>query len=322
MKSTVITSIIVALCLLIIPFTGLRSGQTVKEAAAGIRFPYSDEAGGFTEDSREVSFRVKTDDGIIELAAEDYLFGVVSAEMSALSPKEALKAQCVAAYSFALYRKASRKEAEYDLTDSYKTDQSYLPVEKLKERWGENYDVYAGNIKAAISEVHGEYLSYGGEPALALYHSLSGGTTNSCKEVFGGDKPYLISVESECDRLSPDYKSVFSLSADELKTKLSSVCNVPAAENAFSEIKTSQTGLVLSLDCGGNTVSGSKIAALLGLPSASFSAEYADGSYTFTCTGRGHGVGMSQYGAEYLAKGGASYKEILNHYYPGTTLKP
>ena len=322
MKSTVITSIIVALCLLIIPFSGLGSGQTAKETSAAAPYaPYfSDNGGVSTDEAGDVYFRIKTDEGITEMPADDYIFGVVAAEMSPLSPKEALKAQCVAAYSFALYRKSARQSEEYDLTDSYKTDQSYLSDEKLRERWGENYDSYAGNIRTALGEVGGEYLSCGGAPALALYHALSSGKTNACEQVFGSGKPYLVSVESECDKLSPDYKSVFSFSADELKAKLSSVCGTAGEGNIFSDVKTSDSGLVLSLNCGENTVSGGTVAALLELPSATFSIEYAENAYTFTCLGRGHGVGMSQYGAEYLAKGGSTYREILSHYYKGAEL--
>ncbi|MBR5922294.1 MAG: stage II sporulation protein D [Clostridia bacterium] len=322
MKSTVITSIIVAICLLIIPFFGFKSGQTATPTAAGApTVSYYAESVKEQTPRQSGSFRIKTEEKIVEIGADDYIFGVVAAEMSASAPAEALKAQCVAAYSFALYRQSVRANEEYDLTDSYKTDQSYLSEEKLRERWGEKYGEYASAVRAAVNAVSGEYLSYGGAPALALYHSLSSGRTNSCEEVFGGAKPYLIPVESECDRLSPDYKSVFSFSSDELKEKMSSVCKSDAKDNLFSDVKKSSSGLVLSLNCGGVTLSGSKTAALLTLPSAAFDVEYESGAYTFTCLGRGHGVGMSQYGAQYLAAGGSTYKEILAHYYPGCEIR-
>ena len=324
MKITAVISFIVALCLLIIPFCGMKkaNGGAVETLALTADVPYYET----DPDNKPVlgaarAFRIKTESGIEEIDVNEYVFGVVAAEMSASAPAEALKAQAVAAYSFALYRSAARKEQEYDLTDSFKTDQSFIKKEKLKEKWGENYDAYAEKINKAITEVKGEYLSYDGAVALALYHAVSPGRTNSCKEVFGGDKPYLVPVESECDKLSPDYKSVFSLSEDELKGKLSALAAASGEGNLFSDIKTGDSGLVLTLRYCGETFSGTKVAGLLGLSSAAFSIEYAGGAYTFTCIGRGHGVGMSQYGAKYLAEGGSTYREILLKYYPGTAIK-
>ena len=328
MKKAVITSFIVALCLLIIPLINIKKEKTddaSNTVAVSARAENSADSNSVeltdSKGADEIVFRVKTDSEIKNIPAKEYITGAVAAEMPVSYHIEALKAQCVAAYSFALYRQAARQNEEYDLTDSFKTDQSFLSADSLKEKWGNAYDEKIKIISTAVNDTFGEYLSFDSKPALTLYHALSSGETNSCADVFGGDLPYLVSVESEGDKLSPDYKSVFSFSTDDLTQKLSDI-NRPdgTSENLFRGINTAKSGCVLSLKYGGKEVSGSKVASLLSLPSATFTVAFSDGSYTFTCLGRGHGVGMSQYGANRMADGGSSYKEILAHYYPGTKI--
>ena len=324
MRKIIVTGFIVALCLLIIPLPLIKGGSKgvtsrAASAKAGESSAVIDTAAGVSES--EVVFRIKTENGIENIPADEYITGVVAAEMPASYGIEALKAQCVAAYSFALCRRAARKGEDYDLTDSYKTDQSYLSEAALKEKWGDTYEEKISKIKQAVSGVSGQYLSYGGEPALTLYHALSGGTTNACADVFGGARPYLISVKSEADKLSPDYKSVFSFNAQEIKQKLTEIEAAPDGENLFSSPEFTDSGYVKSIVYGNTEVSGSRVAALLGLSSGNFTVEYGGGAYTFTCFGHGHGVGMSQYGAGRLAAGGSGYAEILNFYYPGTEIK-
>lgn len=323
MRKIVITGFIVALCLLIIPLIGIKGEKkAVKTSAVSEKAEKeAPEAETYTENAYpDTVFRIKTDGGINEITATEYVTGVVAAEMPADFSVEALKAQCVAAYTFALYRKGEGRYDGYDLTDSYKTDQSYIDEEKRKEKWGEAYEEKQAKINAAVAAVNGEYLLFDGKPALTLYHALSGGVTNSCEDVFGAKIPYLVSVDSEGDRLSPDYKSVFSFSEDDLMTRLLPVSAATGGKNLFSEVKTAKSGLVLSLDYAGTKSTGGKIAELLGLPSAAFTVEQVDSGYMITCVGRGHGVGMSQYSAELMAKQGADYKEILYHFYPGTKL--
>ncbi len=319
MKKVLITGFIVALSLLIIPLSSIKNEKKTVETLAN--FTTDKKNVSTNAETKETTFKIKTESGIKELSAKEYLCGVLAAEMPADFGIEALKAQSVAAFSFALYRKGEKRYDGYDLTDSFKTDQSYISEETQKEKWGESYKERSEKISEAVSSTLGIYLSSDGKPALALYHSLSSGITNSCADVFGSEIPYLISVESESDKLCPDYKSVFSFSADELKSKLSGIQESPKGENLFYDFKTAKSGLVKSLNYGGKNCTGGQITSLLGLPSAAFTVEYVQGAYTFTCLGRGHGVGMSQYGASFLAKGGADYKEILSHYYPGAQLE-
>lgn len=323
MKKILVFGFIIAVCMLIIPITVTKKEKNaVKQtvAAAAQEAPKSAPASESGKKSAgQDAFRIKTGDKIVTLTAQQYVTGVVSAEMPPSFSTEALKAQSVAAYSFALYKRAASQNAEYDLTDSYKTDQSYLSEDVLREKWGDSYAEKAGIISKAVAAVAGEYLSFEGKPALTMYHALSSGATNSCADVFGGNIPYLVSVQSRSDLLSPDYKSVFSFAGDELCGKLSSVKQA-SGDNLLGGIKTAENGLVEEISFAGVKITGSKLSGLLGLPSPNFSVSYSDNAYTFTCLGRGHGVGMSQYGANQMALTGSTYKEILAHYYPGTEL--
>lgn len=325
MKKVAITGLIIALGLLIIPLFNIKIEKKTVKTLASAKEKVADETDNSEKsdipDDTGTVFLIKTSDKIESVPAAEYVAGVVAAEMPASFNIEALKAQCVAAYTFALYRKNEGRYKEYDLTDSYKTDQSYINDALRREKWGEAYEQNSAKISEAVKSVLGEYLSFDDKPALTLYHALSAGVTNSCADVFGSQVQYLVSVDSAGDLLSPDYKSVFSFSEDDLVNKLSALYKPQnGGQNLFSDIKTAKSGLVLSLIYGEKTTSGGEIAKLLDLPSAAFDIEYSASSYTFTCVGRGHGVGMSQYGAQSQAAGGADYKEILFHYYPGTRL--
>ncbi|MBO7519245.1 MAG: stage II sporulation protein D [Clostridia bacterium] len=318
MKKIMLTAFILALSMLIIPFFVSKSeekeeygGAAVKSAAAKAESVPARETAG-------ESFRIKTKDKTVTLSADEYITGVVAAEMPLSYGEEALKAQSVAAYSFALYRKGHKTGGDFDLTDSYKTDQSYLDEAALKEKWGSSFESNMATLKRIVEAVSGEYLSFGGEPALALYHSLSPGKTNPCADVFGSDLKYLVSVNSKSDTLSPDYKSVVTLSDGEVEKKLSS----PADKGGALKIsKTGKSGCVKSVKYGKSSFTGVKLAGLLGLASPNFTLKHSSGKYTFTCLGRGHGAGLSQYGAGQMASAGSNYKEILAHYYPGTVLE-
>ena len=316
MKKFIVAGFIVAVCLLVIP---LLSAKNKKSSAVRVAATVKEVKENLPEVKGD-SFRIKVGDKVETLSAQEYLIGVVSAEMPASFEDEALKAQTVAAYSFALYRKQRNKDKDFDLTDSYKTDQSYLTPDALKEKWGEAYGEKTKKIKAAVLAVEGEYLSYEGEPALALYHAVSSGVTNACKDVFGSDLPYLVPADSQSDTLSPDYSATFVFSDSELNEKLASL-KKQTGTNLLTSLTADKNGLVREALFAGETVSGSKISGLLGLPSPNFVFEYKDGPYTFTSKGRGHGVGLSQYGANQMALTGSNYREILAHYYKGAKLQ-
>lgn len=259
---------------------------------------------------------------ISTIKADDYIFGVVAAEMPASYEEEALKAQAVAAYTFSCYKRDANKDLDYDLSTDYKTYQSYISKEVARERWGNNADLYTEKIEKAIKSVSGYLLTYQNKPALAVYHAISPGKTESCKNVWGKDYPYLQAVSSTFDKLSPDYISTVELTTEELKEKLKDKITFSGdSKNYFGKLSKTNSGTVKEISICNQTLNGSELRSLLELRSSSFEVSYKDGKFIFTVYGYGHAVGMSQYGANYLAKQGADFKEILNTYYKGCKLR-
>ena len=254
---------------------------------------------------------------IEKVSAFDYTVGVVSAEMGASAPTEALKAQTVASYTYAHYRKKENADKEYDLTDNPNTDQKYLSRAQLKEKWQTNYDAYIKKIESAVRQAAGYILTdKEGKPILAAYHMLSGGRTESAQTVWGKEYSYLQPVESIGDLLSPDYLSVRKFTTAELQEKLKSAVTLEGEpKNWIAQVECTSSGTVTAVNMCGTAVTGSQIRDLLNLRSACFEASFADDTFTFNVKGWGHGVGMSQYGACYLARTGSTFIEILSHYY-------
>lgn len=252
-----------------------------------------------------------------EMSVEDYLFSVVAAEMPALYETEALKAQTVAAYTYAM-RKAEASDKDYDITDDSSVDQAFTSRDKAREKWGENADTYEEKIRSAVKSVLYETVTYNGKLILAAYHAISSGKTENAADIWGGEYSYLVSVESAGDKLSPNYLSIVTFTEEEFKEKLSDLVSLSGdAASWFGDIGKTDSGSVMTAVVGGKAVSGGEIRKALSLRSSNFDLSYADGAFTFTVRGYGHGIGMSQYGAHYMAMQGKNYKEILLHYYPG-----
>ncbi len=265
-------------------------------------------------------FKVKMQNGEIEkISAKDYVFGCLAGEMPINFADEALKAQAVAAYTFAL-RKKSLSKADYDLTADYHIDQCFLTNEEIKSKWGDNYEKNREKLANIIESVSGQWLCYDGKPALTVYHAISCGKTNSSKDVWGTDIPYLKSVDSSYDKTNNGYLSTVELTNDEFIKKFESIEKINAPITV-KNIKTGESGRVESVQINGKTVEGSLLQKTFGLRSSSFQLNVTEKAVIFTVFGYGHGVGMSQVGADYLAKNGSSYKEILHHYYSGAVLK-
>ncbi len=260
---------------------------------------------------------------ISEISRREYLFGTVASEMGGDAPLEALKAQAVASYTYLLYRQKENSSKGYDITDSPDSDQKFVTRAEVEAKWGENTTKYAENIDRAIDETLDYIITDGkGEPILAAYHAVSSGKTDSAKIVWGEDYPYLQSVESIGDLLSPDYLSVRSFTEQEFAEKMAEYVKLEGdAAKWIGAAEYSDSGRVISYTFGGTAVSGDDIQAALGLRSASFDVAYKEGELVFNVKGFGHGVGMSQYGARYLASTGSSFVEILSHYYTGCKMK-
>lgn len=256
----------------------------------------------------------KETDKVTEMTANDYIFCVVAAEMPALYNEEALKAQAVAAYTFALSRKKANVGKGYDITTDHTTDQSFKTKEQALADWGEKGEEYSAKIENAIKAVEGFALTYGGEIITAAYHAVSAGKTQDSADVWGKERPYLKSVLSEGDKLNKNYISKVAFTEAELLEKLSVLLENQSAITFENSEKTTG-GYIKTISVCGKNLKGSQIREALDLKSTCFEIEKTDGVYNFTVYGYGHGVGMSQAGADYMAKQGASYEEILKHYY-------
>ena len=255
-----------------------------------------------------------------EIPVADYIFGVVAAEMNASFHTEALKAQAVAAYTYALRRRAENADKPYDITDSPSTDQHYINEASAREKWGDKADEYVEKIKGAVAAVEGEFVAFSGEPILALYHSASGGKTEDIKNVFGTELPYLVSVDSLGDILSEEYSSECKFSNEEFKKLVGENADLSGEISSWvGETRHRENGYVESVMIGGKALSGVQIRKLFSLRSANFDIKY-DNGFIFTVRGYGHGVGLSQTGAEYMARQGGTYKEILLWYYKNTEI--
>jgi len=267
-------------------------------------------------------------DGKVEkIALSDYLEGVVAAEMPALFPEEALKAQAVAARTYTMKKMSAPAAKEHNgaaLCDNPAHCKAYKPVSSFAASWSGKSDEYTAKIKQAVSETDGEILLYEGEPISAVFHSTSSGMTESAKDVWGGDAPYLVSVKSEGEEASPHYEAEKEFTPEEFK-KILSEKHTEARydenpENWISNISRSSAGGIKSVSIAGVTLKGGDVRSLFGLNSTNFTLTYDGEKLKFKTRGYGHGVGMSQYGARAMALGGKKYEEILKSYYTGVSL--
>ncbi len=267
---------------------------------------------------------------VMEVSVRDYVIGAVCAEMPASFEEEALKAQAVAAHTYAhrlmLLAQDGTDESlkgAYFSNDSARY-QAFYTDEQIHDAYGIHYEEYYGKVASAVDAVMGEILTYEDEPIIAAFHAMSGGRTESAAHVWGSDVPYLVPVDSSADKNAPRYEEELVLSAAELQECLtaarSGLVLGAEPENWLEIAEVSDSGTVLRVNAGSSIFTGQELRGILGLRSAAFSAVYADGSFTFTTKGYGHHVGMSQYGANAMAQDGHTYREILAYYYPGTAL--
>lgn len=263
------------------------------------------------------TFKIKNSETgeITELDSREYLFGCIASEMPISYEEEALKAQGIVAFTYALRKKENSTE-KYDLTNDYTIDQCYKSREEIKQKWGENYDENAKKLESIIDEISGLRLTFNGETALSVYHAVSSGKTLTSKEVWGEDIPYLVSVDSSFDKLNEKYNSSVSVN----KSDFIKDFELPD----ISDIKTekSKNGKTDFLTVQNKKIPSNEIVKKYSLRSSCFDVDISgENAVVFNVFGYGHGVGMSQYGANCMAKNGSSYKEILLHYYKGCKIE-
>ena len=271
-----------------------------------------------------MSVRVLHGEEIVDTPLEDYLVGVVAAEMPADFESEALKAQAVAARTYTLYCMRTGRHANADVCTDYRCCQAWKSGAAMREGWGEAYAEKLARIRQAVNETRGEVLCWEGEAVFAAFHSSSAGFTEDCGAIWSG-LPYLVSVSSPEDAGTvPGYVSTVERSPLDFRDTLLSVSPEAdfsgAPESWIGEIRRDLSGRVSEAELGGTAFTGVKLRELFALRSTAFDLVFTDGVFRFTVTGFGHGVGMSQYGANVMAAQGADYRTILAHYYPGTEL--
>lgn len=251
---------------------------------------------------------------------EDYLIGVVAAEMPAAFESEALKAQSVAARTYTLYKSAST-DHEADICTDFNHCQAYLSESEMRQNWKDDYNFYFDKIKNAVYSTRGEYLTYNEEPIMAVFHSMGGGQTQNSSDVWGTQVPYLVSVPSPGEEEATNYHSTHTISFEEFKNTIHASYPQAVVESYLdiSQPTLTESGHVKGILIGKVSIPGSKIRSMFNLRSTKFTISFDENMVTFSVTGYGHGVGMSQYGANAMAKTGKTYREILSHYYQGVT---
>lgn len=323
LRTYLILSIIIALSMILCPIAAVGSGGEEAEGEA------VQSAAAVNDGGEYISVMSPSTGDINRVGMREYIVGCVAAEMPALYHSEALKAQAVASYTYAKKVLEQNKNGKNsllgnaDITDSPDTHQGYIDEADRKEKWGDDFEEYESKIKAAVDEVFGIYMTYNGETVLAAYHSISAGVTQSAENLWGTEIPYLISVESRGDKLSPDYISEYVFDEKEFKS-LAKDCGVKLSGDAdewVDEVKINGNGYASAVVMGGKEIAASKFREAFSLRSACFDIGYSDGEFTVTCKGYGHGAGMSQYGADYMARQGLTWREILLHYYTGVEIE-
>ena len=267
---------------------------------------------------KNILVRVKrVNKNIIEtIPIEKYLIGVLSGEMPVSYDIEALKAQTVAARTYTLKKMETNKSNQFDLVDTT-DDQVYLDEQYLKEIWKNKYEEYTKKIKQAVKETAGEYLTYDGKIIKAFFFSTSSGMTENCTDVFGENLPYLVSVSSTWDENSPSYLDYREFTKEEFYNKL----NLPYQEKLDMEINRNDTNSISTININGNILKGTEFRYELSLKSTNIDIKEESDKVIITSRGFGHGVGLSQYGAQEMALKGYKYDEILKHYYQGIEFK-
>lgn len=328
MKTYGILCFVLALAMFVSPLASFDFSRFSAENVRENLHLFSESRSDGAENGDTVRVLQAASGNVTEVGTQEYLVGCLACEMPPSYAEEALKAQAVAAYTnlMRLKENPDGKAENADITDDTGKHQGYYDEATRREKWGEKYEVYAEKFAAAVQAVYGQTLTYEGKRVTAAYFAVCAGRTESAQTIWGGDIPYLQSVTSTGDRLSPDLQSDIRLSPDEVREKLSSDGEIALGEDPvgwFGEVQNadSGSGAVAKITVGGKALTGQQCRALLGLPSPAFSVEYKDGAFHFAVQGKGHFVGMSQYGADYMARQGADYKEILAHYYPGTALE-
>lgn len=267
---------------------------------------------------------------IMEVSARDYVIGSVCAEIPAIFEVETIKAQAIISYTYAIRLKDIQKDTSNselhgaDFSNDSTKYQAYFTNEQIKQYYGSNYDEYYKKISTAVDEVLGNVIVYNNELIIPIFHSISSGKTEDAKTIWGYSVPYLTSVDSSKDINATDFEDTKIFTPTDIKSKFSTVYpDITFSSDCTSWISiqsTSEVGTVTSIAVGSVSISGQEFRNVLGLRSSNFDVSYNGDTFTIITKGYGHGVGLSQYGANQLALEGYSYMDILKYYYKGVEI--
>jgi len=338
MKGKAILSLLLFLIMFSVPF--LSMGATVPDKTSKSSSKSSQPSSSTTSNRNNAAPTVQstsqfkildTKSGKIVTADDrSFLYGAIATEMSPDAQPEALKAQGVAAYTYySRLREQQKINPNSTLNGAdFSADtqgwQIFVTKEQMKTRWGNQFDAYYNKLTPVVNAIFGQVLKSEGDLADTTYYAISSGNTETAEDIWGGKRSYLVSVASPGDIFASGYETTVTMTADQFKTAaLKSAPKANLAGDASSwvgEIKRTASGSVKTIIIGGTSITGNDARNAFGLRSANFVVTFANGNFIFVVKGYGHGVGMSQVGAEYMAAQGSTYQQILTWYYPTTTL--
>lgn len=320
---------ILAVLLFTVPMLAMVPGQVPDDPGQTQSGAQSSQETEIGITKKDMKFKVldSTTGKVENYSAKEFAIGAIAAEMPPSFHTEALKAQGLAALTYAMRLKLQNQEtqpedlkgADFAIGDGSFT--GFLSKEQMQERYGENFKTYYEKIEQAAEEICNKLIVYDSQPIVAAYHAISAGKTEAAQNVWQSAVDYLVPVDSVGDELSPDYEKDTSLGMEEVREKLTAgIDGLELPEDPagwITVVSRTESGTVNEVTVGNISTTGKQVRSLLGLRSADFTVSYANNSFTFTTKGYGHAVGMSQYGADYLARQGDSYEEIVKHYYTG-----
>ena len=263
---------------------------------------------------------------VLAMTLRDYLVGVTAAEMPAGYGIEALKAQAVAARTFTVKHMTGelRCKSGHTICTDHRCCQAYISVERMRANWGDGFEERYAKICEAVDSTENIVMTSDGALVTALYHSSSGGRTENCEAVFAVALPYLVSVESAGEEDSPEYRSTVLFTKSEFNERINAAFPDAEMKEPSTDVEVwqrTESGRISLIRLGGTVVSGQQLRDALSLKSTNVEFDIDGSTVEISCLGFGHGVGMSQCGANAMAKEGADFETILKHYYTGVELE-
>ncbi|WP_277674385.1 stage II sporulation protein D [Piscibacillus halophilus] len=303
-----ITVITVLPALIVVPFSNAASESVDLNETEDIELE--------VEDQPTVQVMRSSSEKVEEVPLEEYVVSVVAAEVPASFELEAIKAQALAARTYITQILVdSGDDPEYHVTDTVE-HQVYKNLDELRSAWGVDYSWKINKIKQAVQETQGQIITYSGNPITAQFFSTSNGYTENAEDYWQNEIPYLKMVNSPWDKQSPEYLEQQIIPREEVIQKLELDSNAITVSNTVR----TESDRIKEITISGKTFTGRDVRELLGLRSNDFTIEEKGDHIIFTTKGYGHGVGMSQYGANGMAEEGKSYQEIVKHYYQGVEI--